>query len=237
MNSKTRLSLFERIRDAADGPAWEDFWQRYWALIYNYAKRRGCSDVTAQDVLQDVMLEVFQGRETLRYDPAKGRFRDWLGGLVRNVVRRRRQAPGERIRAAGGSSGPGLDDQPDRHDAADDGWSELFDDALLRVLLDVVRGEVAPATYQAFELTAIQEMAGAEVARLTGLSRNAVYLARKRVVMRLRELGASYRDHGELAARVQRALAARPSADVERTMASTREATRSRRGCTSGLRA
>jgi len=229
MNSKTRPSLLERIRDAADAPAWEDFWRHYGAVIFSFAKRRGCSDITAQDVVQDVMLEVFQDRDVFQYDPAKGRFHDWLGGVVRNVVCRRRRSPSERTRAVGGSSDQCLDEHPDRAAAADDEWRELFDDAVLAALLDIVRGEVSPATYQAFELTAIQEIPTAEVARITGLSRNAVYLARKRVLTRLRELGASYREHGQLVDRVKRALASRPPAEVERTMASTMQETFQRR--------
>jgi len=229
MNSKTRLSLLERIRDAADASAWEDFWRHYGAVIFQFAKRRGCSDITAQDVVQDVMLEVFQDRDVFHYDPAKGRFHDWLGGVVRNVVCRRRRSPAERTRAVGGSSDRGLDDHPDLGAAMDDEWQELFDDGILAALLDIVRGEVSPATYQAFELTAIQEMPGTQVARLTGLSRNAVYQARKRVLERLRELGASYREHGQLVDRVKHALVSRVPADVERTMASTMEETIQRR--------
>jgi hypothetical protein len=52
-------------------------------------------------------------------------------------------------------------------------------------------------------------LSGAEVSRLTGLSRNAVYQARKEVVKRLKELGAAYRDDGRLGARVKRALEGR----------------------------
>jgi RNA polymerase sigma-70 factor (ECF subfamily) len=213
--------LLERIRDAADAPAWEDFWRHYGALIFTFAKRRGCSDATAQDVVQDVMFEVFKGREVLHYDPAKGRFRDWLGGVVRHRVFRRRQAPGERIRAAGGSCDQVLADQSEPVAAADHEWQELFDDAVLDVLLNTVRDEVSPATYQAFELTMIQDLPGAEVARATGLSRNAVYLARKRVLKRLRELGVLHRTRKQLAEQVQRVLVSHLPGDVERTLASS----------------
>ena len=75
------------------------------------------------------------------------------------------------------------------------------------VLLAVVRQTTSPRTYQAFELFSLHGLSGAEVARLTGLSRNAVYQARKEVLRRLAELGAAYRDDGRLDARVKRALA------------------------------
>ena len=64
---------------------------------------------------------------------------------------------------------------------------------MLAVLLDVVRREVTPDTFQAFELVAIRGLSGDQAAKITGLSRNAVYLARKRVFERLQVLGAPYR--------------------------------------------
>ena len=73
----------------------------------------------------------------------------------------------------------------------------------------------APETYQAFELTTLDDLSGREVARLTGLTRNAVYLARKRVMQRLRELGATYRDDGQLDQRVRQALRSLPPAAIE----------------------
>jgi biotin operon repressor len=82
----------------------------------------------------------------------------------------------------------------------------------------VVRGEVAPETYQAFELLTFEQLSGAEVARVTGLSRNAVYLARKRVWQRLEQLGASYREQGQLHERVREALQSYPDARVERSL-------------------
>jgi RNA polymerase sigma-70 factor (ECF subfamily) len=197
--------------------------------VFNYAKRRGCTEATAQDVVQDVMLEVFKGREVFHYDPSKGRFRDWLGGVVRNMVRKRRQRPAERIRAVGGSSDQGLAEVAERGEVADEDWKEVFDDATLAALLDTVRREVSLATYQAFELVAIHEMSGAEAAKVTGLTRNAVYLARKRVLQRLRELGESYREEGQLVERVKRALRLWPGSQVERTMTSCLEDTLRRR--------
>jgi len=57
--------------------------------------------------------------------------------------------------------------------------------------------EVTPETYQAFELVAIRGLSGEHVAKITGLSRNAIYLSRKRVFERLRALGAPYRNNGQ----------------------------------------
>lgn len=223
MSSQTHTTLLERIRDGADAVAWEEFWTRYWRAVFNFAKCRGCSEQTAEEVVQDVMLTVFQNRQVFRYDSAKGRFRDWLGGIVRNLVNQRRAKPAERVRAEGGDGQNLLESAQDPHAPADDVWQQAFEESLLNVLLDLVRREVAPETYQAFELVALEGVPAAEAAQLTGLTRNAVYLARKRILQRLRELGESYRSEGRVLDRVKQALASAPSADVEYSLTSWME--------------
>ena len=230
MSSQTHTTLLDRIRDGEDPVAWDEFWTRYWRAVFNFAKCRGCSEHTAEEIVQDVMLTVFQNRQVFRYDPAKGRFRDWLGGIARNLVNKRRAKPAERVRAVGGDSQNALELAEDPHAPADDVWQQAFDESLLNVLLDLVRREVAPATYQAFELVALEGVSAADAAKLTGLSRNAVYLARKRILERLRELGESYRSEGRLLDRVKQALASAPSAHVERSLTSWMEQSMSARG-------
>jgi predicted DNA-binding protein YlxM (UPF0122 family) len=70
----------------------------------------------------------------------------------------------------------------------------------------------------AFELHALNGLSGAAVARITGISRNAVYKSSKRVTKRLEELGAPYRNDGQLHQRIKQALASRPNAAVERSL-------------------
>jgi RNA polymerase sigma factor (sigma-70 family) len=218
MNSETHATLLDRIRDADDAVAWEEFWTRYWRAIFHFAKCQGCSEHTAEEVVQDVMLSVFEKRAVFRYDPAKGRFRDWLGGVVRNVVLKRRGKPAERVRAVGGEDDPAMHSVQETQISAEEAWERAFEETLLNVLLDVVRQEVHPATYQAFEFVVLQNGSAADAAMLTGLSRNAVYLAKKRVLERLQELGESYRDEGRLRERIRLAMAVAPSARAERTL-------------------
>lgn len=215
MHSQTHATLLERLREASDPLAWEEFYERYWRLIYATARRRGCSDHTAEEIVQEAMLAVFKGRGAFGYDPARGRFRDWLGTVVRNAVAARRRGPADRPQ-------PLADDAPLAAIAAaaaspDAEWERAFDLATLASLLDVVRHEVAPATFQAFELAVLRELPGADVARVTGLSRNAVYLARRRIIARLKELGATV-EPAALAASLREATADAPRPVVERSV-------------------
>ena len=86
MNSETHPSLLERLRDGADRMAWHEFFNRYWRLSFALAKHYGCSDDTADDMVQQVMLAVFRKKDVFRYDPDKGRFRGWLAAIVRRQV-------------------------------------------------------------------------------------------------------------------------------------------------------
>ena len=218
MDGKTRATLLERLRDGADQLSWEEFFECYWPLVYAYARRRGCSDHTAEEIVQEVMVKVFQTRDFYQYDPQRGRFRDWLGVLVRNQVAEYRRRPSERVRAPGGNSDR-MTWEPEGHEPEPDAaWEAVFETALLAALLDAVRREVNPCTFLAFELSTLHDLPGGEVARISGLSRNAVYKARKRVFQRLQELGAPYRDDGQLHQRVREALQSRPEAAVERSL-------------------
>jgi RNA polymerase sigma-70 factor (ECF subfamily) len=225
--SATKPTLLERIRDGSAVLAWEEFFQRYGRAIYALARSRGCSEHTAEEVVQEVMLAIFEQHEAFEYDPSRGRFRDWLAAVVRNVVATRRRRPSERVRGEGGDREMGI--EPEAADASPDAGLEVaFERAMLAVLLAVVRQEVAPETYQAFELSVLHELPAREAAEITGLSRNAVYLARRRVLGRLRDLGAPYREDGQLGERVKEAWASLPddlahaaiSARIERTMRS-----------------
>jgi RNA polymerase sigma-70 factor (ECF subfamily) len=216
--SKTRPTLLERLQEGCDPLAWEEFYQRYWALIHGAAKRRGCSDHTADEIVQELMLKVYEQKDVFQYDPARGRFRNWLGVLVRNKVAQHRRQPSERVRALGGDPDD-VSAEPAANDPEPDAaWEASFEEALLLVLLDVLRREMSPQAYQAFELLTSGELSAAQVAKYVDLSPTGVYRAHKRALRRLRELGASYREDGQLGERLKRALQSRPVAAVERSL-------------------
>lgn len=217
-NSKTRDTLLERLQNSSDALAWDEFFQRYWRLIYAYARRCNCAEHTAEEVVQDVMVKVFEQKDFFKYDPARGRFRDWLGTVVRNKVAEIRRKPSERVRAVGGNSNTVCLELPTNDNLPDDVWENAFEEALLIVLLDVVRREMSPRAYLAFELFTLHNMSGAKVAELTGLTRNGVYRAQKRALERLKELGAGYRDDGLLCESIKQAMQQRPRAAIEKSI-------------------
>lgn len=225
MDGKTRATLLEQLRDGKNPLAWDEFFQRYWPLLFAYSKHRGCSDHTAEEIVQEVMLEVFEQRDLFHYDPARGRFRDWLAAVVRNKVAEHRRRPAQRVRAPGGEASAAVAEPEADQPEPDAAWETAFENALLLVLLDVARREVNPRDFLAFELLAVAGLSGHAVARITGLSRNAAYKARRRVMKRLQQLAGTYGDDGRLTAQIREALAERPCPAVERSLTTRMEAT------------
>ena len=70
----------------------------------------------------------------------------------------------------------------------EDLWEEEWRKAVLGQCLGEIRGHVKPLTYRAFEEYALKQRPAAEVGRELGLTENAVFGARRRVLGRLREI-------------------------------------------------
>lgn len=82
----TRSSLLQRIKNLEDQQGWEEFYNTYWRLIYNVARRARMTDAEAQDVVQDTMVSVSKTIDGFVYNPKSGKFRGWLGTLTRRRV-------------------------------------------------------------------------------------------------------------------------------------------------------
>jgi RNA polymerase sigma-70 factor (ECF subfamily) len=185
----TRASLLVRLRDTRDGEAWSQFVDIYVPLIYGYARKRGLQDADAADVTQEVLRTVSQSLRHWDYDPQIGTFRGWLLRVVRTMLRRhaeRRNRPG---RGSGGSdvhellaahAPPETGDDPD--------WDQDYARRVFEWAAGQVRGDVQESTWLAFHRTAVGGVSAQQVAADLGLSVAAVYLARSRVMERLRSL-------------------------------------------------
>ena len=55
---ETRSSLIQRLKVTINGESWQEFFQTYWELIYNVARRSGLSEADAQDIVQETILKV-----------------------------------------------------------------------------------------------------------------------------------------------------------------------------------
>ncbi len=180
---ETRLSLLVRIRDVRDEEAWAEFVEIYAPLVYRLARKDGLQDADAADVTQDVLRAVVGAAGQFVYDPGRGTFRGWLFTVARN--RLRRFAAERRRRAAGGSAGEVLDAQPAPEEQAH--WEREYEQRLFEWAAAKVRDRFREATWEAFWRTAVQGQEPAAVAKALGVSVGAVYIAKNRVLARIKQ--------------------------------------------------
>lgn len=182
----TRASLLVQIRDGSNAAAWQEFINLYGPVVYGFARKRGLQDADAADVMQDVLRSVSGAIARLDYDRGQGTFRGWLFTITRNKVFNFLSARRNRPQGSGDSTtNRMLDSHPDQNDGSDV-WETEYQRRLTALAMDRVKGEFQESTWRAFWLTAVEGVAAAEVTRQVGLSPGAIYVAKSRVLARLK---------------------------------------------------
>jgi RNA polymerase sigma-70 factor (ECF subfamily) len=183
----TRASLLVQIRDGTNHTAWREFVDLYGPVVYGFARQRGLQDADAADLMQDVLRSVSSAIGRLDYNRAQGTFRGWLFTITRNKVFNFLSARRIRPQASGDSTTNRiLSQEPDGHDGSDT-WELEYQRRLASLAMDRVKGEFQENTWRAFWLTAVESVPVADAARQLGMSPGAIYVAKSRVLARLKD--------------------------------------------------
>jgi RNA polymerase sigma-70 factor (ECF subfamily) len=185
----TRLSLLARLRDPRDEQAWTEFVEIYTPLIHQLARRKGLQEADVADLTQDLFRAVSGAIERWDPDPGRGSFRAWLFRIARNLIIDALAARRRHPRGSGDTEVlRRIEEQPDPN-VADD--SALFDSEYRRRVFQwaaaKVKGEFREATWNAFWRTSVEGAPARDVARSLGMTAGAVYVARSRVMARLKQ--------------------------------------------------
>jgi RNA polymerase sigma factor (sigma-70 family) len=182
---QTSTTLLRRLgRDPTDQSAWDDFVDRYGSLIFLWCRRWGLREEEAEDVCQNVLLDLARQMRGFVYDPS-GSFRAWL----KTVAHRSWSRYLDDRRRAGLAAGAVLE-RLGSEEAGEDFLRQLeaeSDRELMEMAMDRVRSRVHPRTWAAFLLTAVEERSGAEAAGQLGMKPGAVFVARSKVQKMLRD--------------------------------------------------
>ena len=195
---RTSATLLGRLRDVpTDQSAWGEFVDRYGAVIYGWCRRWHLQDADSRDVTQAVLATLCIKMRTFQYDD-KLSFRGWLRTLTHHTLSDLAASRRPATRGAGTVDDSdwleSLEAREDLIDRIDEQFDrELFEEATIRVRL-----RVEPHTWEAFRLTAIEQMSGAAVADRLGMKVATVFKAKSKVQRMLREeIGHLERsDHG-----------------------------------------
>jgi RNA polymerase sigma-70 factor, ECF subfamily len=178
--SETPASLLERLRDPKADAAWKQFVDLYTPLLFYWARRVGLQESDAADLVQDVFTLLVKKLPEFQYDASKG-FRNWLRTVTLNRWRElQRRKHGPQV-----SNEVTLADVPDPA-IEEPFWEVEYREHLARRLLEVMRTDFEPATWQACWQCVVEGRPAAEVGKELGLSAGAVRVAKFRVLYRLR---------------------------------------------------
>jgi RNA polymerase sigma factor (sigma-70 family) len=183
----TRWTLIERLKKTEDSRSWQDFFDNYWRLIYSAARKMGCTEAEAQDVVQETVISVFKSIPSLETKAERGSFKSWLLKITHrriiDVLRKRPPAHVQRAPKADHESTTG----PVNKVADPCGfgleayWEKEWKENLFQAALDRVKSEVTPRQFQIFYLLMAKGMSTSEVAKALRVSSAQVYLTKHRV--------------------------------------------------------
>lgn len=195
----TSPSLLSRLRNGGDHAAWREFDSRYRDLLLNYCRRRGVPYTDAEDLVQAVFADLSRTLPQFSYQPARGRFRDYLYRCVTNAIFDWSRRP-NRQREALALMGSCLNEmpRPDGDAAAAELWQQEWENHHFRLAMAAIRQTFDEKSAAIFE----RSVAGAKVADLAlefNMSEAAVHKVRQRIRDRMEELiAAQVREEDDL---------------------------------------
>jgi RNA polymerase sigma-70 factor (ECF subfamily) len=180
--------LLIQIRDGSNQVAWAEFVDLYGPVVYGFARKRGLQDADAADLMQDVLRSVSSAIGRLDYDRKQGTFRGWLFTITRNKVFNFLSARRIRPQGSGDSTTNRLlAEEPDGSGDGQDAWELEYQRRLASLAMDRVKSEFQENTWRAFWLTAVEGVSAADAGQQVKMSPGAIYVAKSRVLARLRE--------------------------------------------------
>lgn len=188
----TNQSLLADLCEDPDSPRLAEFARLYEPVMRRYASyaiarlRGGLGDADRDDLVQEAFLAVRGAFPKFHYDPSKGRFRNYISGIIHNLAVRslKRASARQRLESAVQEafvSGAALDDaSQDERDMMFSAWSVAY-------AIVVATRKFTPNTLAVFQCHALDGVSAEEAAAAFKLTANAVYQIKDRIVRAVRD--------------------------------------------------
>jgi RNA polymerase sigma-70 factor (ECF subfamily) len=181
--------LLEGVK-AFDPEAWRRLAYLYGPLVYGWCRRQGLQAPDCADVVQEVFLTVVTRVADFQRQRTGGTFRGWLWAITRHKLgdwirraRARAKPLNDRALPPTAPEGPATEAEGPAAPGAPAEAGNLY-----RRALDLIRPEFEDQSWEAFRRVAVQGQKAADVAADLNMTRNAVYIAKSRILSRLREV-------------------------------------------------
>ena len=147
------------------------------------AKQAGLDEASAEDTAQDVFATLVKELSKFEYDQARGNFRSWLKTItvrkVRDAQRKKQpQVLGDDVIAAF---------EPLDEESLSKLWDQEYHELLVQQALRVMQNSFEEKTWRACWETTVNSRPAKEVGIELGISEASVFVAKSRVLRRLRE--------------------------------------------------
>jgi RNA polymerase sigma-70 factor (ECF subfamily) len=186
--NETRQSLLLRAQTGEED-AWKDLTDLYRPLIIGWLNRQGVPAGDLEDLTQEVLLTMVKHLPAFEHSGQRGAFRAWLRTIICSRTVDYWRGPGAATQAEGGSGATAaLQQIADPDSDLNRQWDQEHDRYVLDCMLDLLDEEFEPATMNAFRLLALDGASGAKTAEELGMSISGVYVAKSRVLQRIRAL-------------------------------------------------
>lgn len=188
MDWVTTTQVLEDLKASNDALAWSNFRDNFYPVIFNFAKTLGLSATDAEDAAQETMLAFLKAFRGGKYNREKGHLSHWLFGVARRVILDfRKRLPREHF-VTDNTTSTSFWDMVADEDAVKHTWDSEWRRIVLERCLQQACKELDHKVFEAFELYALCQKPVEEVSQTLGMSRNAVYIAKSRVLSKLRQL-------------------------------------------------
>ena len=189
----TRHTLLQRA-GLGEAGAWDDLTQIYQPFIFRWFLSQGLQH-DADDLTQEVITALLRELPEFQHSGRTGAFRSWLRTTCLHRLQDYRRKVSRHAKAVGGTEFlDELHNVAESNSEMEAKWDREHGRAVLRRLFELLSAEFDSKTLEAFQQLAVAGQSANEVAANLGMSVGAVYVAKSRVMRRLREEAADLID-------------------------------------------